>query len=43
MVETDAAHAVAAELEALRGSSTNNSVSTDDGTNDELKLAREAT
>jgi hypothetical protein len=38
----DAAHAAAAELEALRGNSTSNSVSTHGGTNDKLKLAREA-
>jgi hypothetical protein len=40
-VTVDAAHATEAELEALRGSSTSSSVSTDDGTNDELKRARE--
>jgi hypothetical protein len=34
--------ATAAELEALRDSSTSSSVSTDIGTDDELKLAREA-
>jgi hypothetical protein len=37
----DAARAVAAELEALRGNSTSNSVSTHGGTNDKLKLAKE--
>jgi hypothetical protein len=36
----DVAHAAAAELEALRASSTGSSVSADD--RDELKLAREA-
>jgi hypothetical protein len=39
----DAAHATAAELEALHDSSISNSVSADGGTDDELKLAREAT
>jgi hypothetical protein len=34
---------VVAELEALRGSSIDNSVFGDDSTNDELRLAREAT
>jgi hypothetical protein len=38
----DAAHVVATELEALRDSSISSSVSVDGGTNDELKLAREA-
>jgi hypothetical protein len=38
----DAARAVAAELEGLRGSSISSSVSADDGTDDELKLVREA-
>jgi hypothetical protein len=38
----DAARAVAAELEALRASSTGNSVSTDDDRDNELKLVREA-
>jgi hypothetical protein len=38
----DAMHVVAVELEALRGSSISNSVSVDGGTDDELKLAREA-
>jgi hypothetical protein len=38
----DAAHAAVTELEALRDSSTSNSVSANSGTNDELKLAREA-
>jgi hypothetical protein len=38
----DAAHAAAAELEALRGSSISSFVSTDNGTDDELKMAREA-
>jgi hypothetical protein len=38
----DAARTAAAELEVLHGSSISNSVSTDGGTNDELKLAREA-
>jgi hypothetical protein len=36
----DAAHAVTAELEALRCSSISSSVSADIGTNDDLKLAR---
>jgi hypothetical protein len=39
---TDATRATAAELEALRGSSIGNSVSANGGTDDELKLAREA-
>jgi hypothetical protein len=38
----DAARAAAVELEALRGSSISSSVSVDSGTDDELKLAREA-
>jgi hypothetical protein len=38
----DVARAVAAELEALRGSSTSSSVSANGGTDNELKLAREA-
>jgi hypothetical protein len=38
----DAARAVAAELEALRGSSTSSFVSTNGGTDDEVKLVREA-
>jgi hypothetical protein len=38
----DAARAAAAELKALSGSSADNSVSGDDNTNDELRLAREA-
>jgi membrane protein involved in colicin uptake len=38
----DAACAAAAELEALRASSTGNSVSADDDRDNELKLAREA-
>jgi hypothetical protein len=38
----DAARAAVAELEALHGSSTSSSVSADDGTDDELKLVREA-
>jgi hypothetical protein len=37
------ARAAAAELEALYDSSTNNSVFADNGTNDKLRLAREAT
>jgi hypothetical protein len=41
-VAVDAARAVAGELEALHGSSTNSSVSADGGTDDELKRAREA-
>jgi hypothetical protein len=41
-VEVDAAHATAAELEALRGSSTDSSVSADDDRDNELKLVREA-
>jgi hypothetical protein len=41
-VATDAARAVAAELEALHASSTDSSVSTDDDRDNELKLAREA-
>jgi hypothetical protein len=40
---TDAALAAAAELEALRASSTGSSVSADDDRDNELKLAREAT
>jgi hypothetical protein len=39
---TDAAHAVAAELEALRANSIGSSVSTDDDRDNELKLARKA-
>jgi hypothetical protein len=39
---TDAAHAAAAELETLHGSSISSSISADGGTDDELKLAREA-
>jgi hypothetical protein len=38
----DAARAAAVELEALRASSTDSSVSTGDDRNNELKLAREA-
>jgi hypothetical protein len=38
----DAARAAAAELEALCGSSADNSISGDGSTNDELRLAREA-
>jgi hypothetical protein len=38
----DAARAAAVELEALRGSSISSSISVDSGTDDELKLAREA-
>jgi hypothetical protein len=38
----DATHVAAAELEALRGSSINSSVSANGGTDDELKLARKA-
>jgi hypothetical protein len=38
----DAAHAAAAELEALRASSTGSSVSADDDRDNELKLTREA-
>jgi hypothetical protein len=38
----DAARAAAAELEALRGSSISNTVSADGGTDNEIKLAREA-
>jgi hypothetical protein len=41
-VLTDAARAAVAELEALRGNSTSSSVSVDGGTDDELKMAREA-
>jgi hypothetical protein len=37
----DAARAAAAELKALRASSTDSSVSTDDDRDNELKLARE--
>jgi hypothetical protein len=39
---TDAARAAVAELEALRASSTDSSVSTDDDRDNELKLTREA-
>jgi hypothetical protein len=39
---TDAARAAAAELKALRDSSIGSSISANDGTDDELKLAREA-
>jgi hypothetical protein len=39
---TDVAHAAGVELKALRGSSISSSVSADGGTDDELKLAREA-
>jgi hypothetical protein len=42
VVAVDAACAAAAELEALRDSSISSSVSADGGTDDELKLAREA-
>jgi hypothetical protein len=38
----DAVRATAAELEALHGSSISSSVSADGGTDDELKLVREA-
>jgi hypothetical protein len=38
----DAAHVAVVELEALRASSTGNSVSADDDRDNELKLAREA-
>jgi hypothetical protein len=38
----DLARAAAAELDALRSSSISSSVSVDGGTDDELKLAREA-
>jgi hypothetical protein len=38
----DASRAAAAELEALRASSTGGSVSTNDDRNNEFKLAREA-
>jgi hypothetical protein len=38
----DVARVAAAELEALRGSSIGSSVSANGGTDDELKLAREA-
>jgi hypothetical protein len=41
-VLTDAARAAVAELEALCGNSTSSSVSVDGGTDDELKMAREA-
>jgi hypothetical protein len=41
-VTTDAARAAAAELKALRASSTDSSVSTDDDRDNELMLAREA-
>jgi hypothetical protein len=40
-VTVDAARVVAVELEALRDSSINSSVSADGGTDDELKLMRE--
>jgi hypothetical protein len=39
---TDAARAAVAELEALCGNSTSSSVSADGGTDDELKMVREA-
>jgi hypothetical protein len=42
-VVTDAAHAAVAELEALRVSSIDSSVSADDDRDNELKLVREAT
>jgi hypothetical protein len=42
-VAADAARAVAVELEALRVSSINSSVSADDDRDNELKLMREAT
>jgi hypothetical protein len=42
-VAMDATREAAAELEALRGSNTSNSVSTNGGTNDELEQVREAT
>jgi hypothetical protein len=42
VVAADTARAASAELEALRGSSISSSVSAVDGTDDELKLAREA-
>jgi hypothetical protein len=42
VVAADAACAVAAELEALRGSSASSFVSTNGGTDDEVKLVREA-
>jgi hypothetical protein len=41
-VAADAARATAAELEALRANSINNSVSADDDRDNEFKLAREA-
>jgi hypothetical protein len=41
-VATNAARAAAVELEALCDSSTSSSISTDGGTNDEFKRAREA-
>jgi hypothetical protein len=41
-VAVDAACAAAAELNALRGSSTGSSVSADDDRDNELKLVREA-
>jgi hypothetical protein len=41
-VVADAAHATAVELEDLCSSSISSSVSADGGTDDELKLAREA-
>jgi hypothetical protein len=41
-VVADAARATAAELKALRASSTDNSVSADDDRDNKLKLAREA-
>jgi hypothetical protein len=42
-VVVDVVCAVAVELTALRGSSISNSVTADDGTDDKLKLVREAT
>jgi hypothetical protein len=39
---TDATRAAAAEFEVLHGSSISSSVSADGGTDDELKLVREA-
>jgi hypothetical protein len=39
---TDAARVAAIELEALRDSSADNSISGDGTTNDEVRLAREA-
>jgi hypothetical protein len=41
-VAVDAVRAAVTELEALRASSTDSSVSTDDDRDNELKLAREA-